>query len=98
MSTIEMVSYDEDLKLAYRLLSWAKELYEEGFDTFVECYDTAEIKREIIDKVRKCEKSNPCQTLEERCKWEMYWLAGLLEEAADNQSWDGAESRWENGY
>jgi len=98
VSTIDMINWDEDLKLAAKLLAWATDLYEEGFDTFVECYDPAEIKREIIDEVRTCETPNPYQTLEQRCKLEMAWLAELWEEQADNCSWAGAEHRWEHGY
>jgi hypothetical protein len=94
MEQKKLTVYDiaEEMDLAQGLKKWAEELYEEGFDTFVECYDTNDFY-ELIEEVSNCATPNPYQTLEQRCKLHMAWLAELWEEAADNQSWDGAEHR-----
>lgn len=96
MSTYEFARHDERFVLAAKLLKWAETLYEDGFDTFVECYEP----QDLISEIEECENCTRRQhlTLEQRCKLHMAWCAELWDEQADNCSWAGVEHRWEHGY
>jgi len=99
MGTFELYDaiYQKEYALALKLLEFARKLYDEGFDVFVECYEPSDIIYEVIRPTRD---SMRCLhlSLEQRCKMNMAYTAQIMEEAETNKCWDDAEHLWEHGY
>lgn len=94
-SAYDMILQMELSTLADELEKWCLELYNEGFDEFVECWE----RQDFIQLVRECFVCpNRKRSLRSACKLSLAWQAELSEEIACNQSWDGAQHYFDEGY